>query len=80
MGLALLVGRDEVYRLHLVILQSNKPRMGVTLLGCFNILKFEIDQINIYDLVQNKNGLSASYLARCGLYNVDCLWSDSKRV
>ena len=42
MGFALLVWRDEVYRLPLGWFQSDLPRMGVTLLGCFSILRFEI--------------------------------------
>ena len=45
MGLALLVWRDEVYRLPLGWFQSDLPRMGVTLLGCFGILRFEITKI-----------------------------------
>ena len=45
MGLALLVWRDEVYRLPLDWFQSDLPRIGVTLLGCFSILRFEITKI-----------------------------------
>ena len=36
MGLALLVWRDEVYRLPLGWFLIDLPRMGVTLLGCFS--------------------------------------------
>ena len=45
--------------------------MGVTLLGCFSILRFEIIKMNFEELVRNKDGLGASCLARR-------LWSDSK--
>ena len=45
MGLVLLVRRDEIYRLSLVRLQSDCPKMGVTLLSCFVILRFEITKI-----------------------------------
>ena len=45
MCLALLVWRDEVYRLPFGWFQSDLPRMGVTLLGCFGILRFEITKI-----------------------------------
>ena len=38
MGLALLVWRDEVYRLPLGWFQSDLPRMGVILLGRFSNL------------------------------------------
>ena len=52
--------------------------MDVTLLGCFSILRFEITDINFCELIQNKNGLGVSCLARYGFYDVDCFWSDSK--
>ena len=46
MGFALRVWRDEVYRLPLGWFQSDLARMGVTILGCFSILRFEITKIN----------------------------------
>ena len=46
MGFALLAWRDGVYRLPLGWFQSDLPRMGVTLLVCFSILRFEITKIN----------------------------------
>ena len=54
MGLALLVWRDEVYRLPLGWFQSDLSRMGVTLLGCFSILRFEITKIYIKELIRDK--------------------------
>ena len=59
MGLALLVWRE-----HLVRLQSDLPRIGVTLLGCFSIQRIEFIKMNFKELVRNKDGLGASCLAR----------------
>ena len=38
--------------------------MGVTLLSCFVILRFEITKIIFYELVRNHNGLGVSGCAR----------------
>ena len=45
--------------------------MGVPLLGCFSIMRFEITKINFYELMQNKNWLGTSCLPRR-------IWLDSK--
>ena len=45
--------------------------MGVTLLGSFSIMRFEITKINFYELIRNKNGPGASCLPRR-------IWLDSK--
>ena len=76
MGFALLVWRNVVYAKKIVFGQTTKsdlPRMGVTLLGCLSILRFEIIKMNFKELVRNKNGLGASCLGRR-------LWSDSKVI
>ena len=57
MGLALLTWRDEVYRLPLGGFQSDQPRMGMTLLGCFSILSFEINKIKFINSYETKMGL-----------------------
>ena len=59
MGLALLAWRDVVYAILSVFgqTQSDQPRIGVRLLGCFSIQKFEITKINFLDVYKTRTDL-----------------------